>query len=784
MEEEVNQVDVREGYNQVLEENLKLDQNVSHPSIDLANSKSIFFVEGDYNKPQIVRVNIESEGYLTVFVKDGGFGPMTTEVQKQALRWIYSPKYQQQDFTAEDASFTGPTIKVNVERHLCGTGLIWCEPFIHEPINRLPGGFFVKGVCETKILEANWVEYSLDNSGRPLQSHHRARYGDIVQFRIKTEGLNGDIISLQFMEDETQSQLEFVAERTVDGELLIDFPVKMEWQARFFSTIEQAFNDYLRITPVIRYKNLRGEEVAEEGPRLTIENQRSTVDAAKGDVVPVGTEQVEITSAAYNPCRFLEVIFKNKDRDYVYFSQNESVSGEPYHMISGSRDNKKEVLIEASDLDVSECELVSDQHKEDKVSLTYIDFNGDTQSEEAAVVQGDTVKHEVLSNLSENTFHIFYQIWPESDDAARLYSFALQTCRHKEDVPLYVHSDIEWKIAFKWNYRAPLAYAWSHTMQPYSLNRGAIRNLEVNRSMFVRQDEALSNFNLTVLASWDGGDSVEVGRNFAEKVRRTLGLFNRVRNLVNDISGEFTPSENSPVRAWPIEFRIDAPSIGFATSYKLQEMTQETPEYVHQVATVGELQLAASPLIGAQIKVDLVQAAANLGSPAFGRVIAWVRGRAKDHLEINFEIALKGKVNVSANMTIHTRQELSDENSGNVSADGELALEIELSAKAGTGDVAGGVFEADVEAGISGTTDVSIGLEVGADKKGVYALPKAAFGGLVVSYTFRGSVRFGFFKRNWDQSPEDSRLLRARELPIEKEDCYITGQDEENAANP
>lgn len=272
------------------------------------------------------------------------------------------------------------------------------------------------------------------------------------------------------------------------------------------------------------------------------------------------------------------------------------------------------------------------------------------------------------------------------------------------------------------------------------------------------------SFGWSLKAKWDGGDAIEIGDKFMENIRKTLALFVKVKGLVNGITTELKGSA-------PFSLEVKSPAIAASAKWNLKEMDDGTPDYLHKVATMVTLGASAKPLIGATFTLDLISVLATTFSPGVTKVVSFLRDKAKDNLEITFEIRLNGDINVDGKIEINTL--ILSDTTGDIEVTGEISVELELSAKGSTGKLAAGSFEADLHAGITGKASVTGGMEAGADKNGIYVMPVAEFGGVIATFVLKGTVKFGIIKKTFDKSPPDAPIVKANSVKFNKEDYYL-----------
>ena len=518
---------------------------------------------------------------------------------------------------------------------------------------------------------------------------------------------------------------------------------------------------------VIINSSSRDNAVKFYGKPLKITNQISKRVVSKEKPVPVTIGKVAFDPQQYEPCKYTAIVIKTKDREYPFFEEGKTPAGQmqPFEVVAGSAKNKKEVTIELKDYKTERCILSDNAHKKQEAYITSFDFGEDNQKNtEVLKIEGDKLKYNLTSSLSEYNILPLNYIWPKRKKLAHIYKFNFQTCRYTKDLIAHAYPDIVWTLEFKWNHDAPFAYGYSKGLPEHSIDKKKAISASIDGE-WAKQGEMAQSFNYSLKAKWDDGDAIELSDKFLEKIRKTLGLFVKIKTMVEDITDELKGHA-------PFTFEISSPAIALAAKWKLKELNSKTTEHLHQVATLVTIGASAKPLVGATFTLDLIALAAELGSPAISKILTFIRTKAEKTIKITFEVRLKGEINIEGKVEINTL--LPEETTGELKVTGDVGVEIELSAKGG-GETAIAGFEAaaELEAGITGKTSVTGGMEGGADKNGIYCMPVASFNGIIATFVLKGSIKFGTVKKTFDKSPPDAVLAKARSVEFKREDYYL-----------
>ncbi|CAZ94484.1 hypothetical protein [Zobellia galactanivorans] len=720
---------------------------------------------GSLHSPYHILMGSKEDGmYLDVFVPDDGYYAQTPSFRKGKESWIWHTlSDKNRIFTKDDAvGIKGRGVRAVLKKKLCGSALNWIEAFHSYPENKLPSGFYVSGQCDPKITNVTWKKYQDDNNGAEL-GYAEAKFGDMLQLHIETEGLNGELLHIDFEEDEEGTIIDSVSDITYLGKLILNVPIKSIWRNKLFNLAEQTFNDYLRLTPIISYTDPKtGKKESLRSNYIDIQNKIADRKSEKGSAVPVSIGRVEHSILRYNPCKFTSLIIKKKktNRDYIYFDQNKTViNPEPYEMVSGSNKNINNITIKAEGLEVGKCLSSITEHLDEKIVVSYKNNDNIITKEDVVLQGGNTIKHDVICNLSENHLAPLHYIWPKGKRLYRKYDFYFDTCSYKKHVPVHVYSDIKWTLEFQWNHDAPFAYGFSKGLPKHSVDRKKAIGAAIDAEWAKEEGEMAQSFGWSLKAQWDKGDAVEIGDKFMENIRKTLKMFLKVKGIVDGITTQLRGN-------LPFEFEVKSPAIAISAQWYLKEMDSETPDFAHKVATMVTVGASANPLIGATFTIDLISTLANVGSPAVEKIVRFIRDNAKEYVEILFEIRFNGEIKIDGKLEINTLTP--EETTGKIQINGEISVEVELSAKGSTGKFVSGSFEAELEAGITGKASVTGGLEAGADKEGVYVMPVAEFGGVIATFVLKGSVKFGIAKKSFDQSPPEAKIVESDKVEFQK----------------
>jgi len=240
----------------------------------------------------------------------------------------------------------------------------------------------------------------------------------------------------------------------------------------------------------------------------------------------------------------------------------------------------------------------------------------------------------------------------------------------------------------------PLAFKHSG-LKGYSLTKAKETSEKIDKERNSKQKEISFGFNLA--AKWDDGMSQEFGAKWAGKIKE---LGKTVASIEDSLDGILSSTGGgvrklSPGKNLPVTFKILSPSIELSTNWKFAKSDKN-----NKVGKQVAFKLNADPIIGMEITIDLLMAAAYGINPAVGKIIRTIRDLAKEDKDIGIsgdvyiDLVLSGIIKGSMEFNFNTAEDVKK-------FDGKIATSIFIEAKAGIYIKAKGtilVFEATLEA--------------------------------------------------------------------------------------
>lgn len=435
-----------------------------------------------------------------------------------------------------------------------------------------------------------------------------------------------------------------------------------------------------------------------------------------------------------------------------------------YETIAPSQD--KDVLIDITAFQTNACFREQDKHKK-QIKVT------STEYKQPKVKEGSSFAVPVHSALATWNVAPLQYIWPRYNlvkgasgngvDAAENYNVFIHSCRYFSDtshatILIKAYPDIKWELEFKWNHKESFAYSFGNKLHPHDIKTGkekAIGSI-VDGAFSKSFGEMSQSFELSLKSEWDEkSQKQEFGKEFGEKIAKTLAIFNKIKSMTETIS-------NSPLAKGKIMFEIKSPVIAFSAEWYLERAKEGSLE----IATIVVIGVSAKPLVEAEFTINIFKLFIEMGGnaicPGAGTIITWVIDKLGSNAGIHFLIIFSGGIYVDGKVTLNTSYP--KETKGEVKATGKVQVVIEFKAwaKAGSANIGvDGVVKADVNTSVSG------GVKVGADKKGIYSSPVAEFGGIKATFVAAATVKFGILKRTFSYDGE-SILVEPNEIKFNK----------------
>lgn len=380
------------------------------------------------------------------------------------VRWIWCTIDGKLDFDSDDYNLDyaeGTTENwFTIPKVLEGGGLVYLEAYrkSHEPANAAPIGLFVRADGKPKIIAVEWKRYKNDNKGDKISKGTKLPFGDTIQLHIYTEGLYGQEIDIQLMNDDWSDDnlpaferkdgvgvdlkpkqevpdvpqntffvREVKTERVKEGESIpstaitgmlkpgevkdknqsnlniqkavVNVYLDPFWKAKSFADAET-----IQLYAKVKYNGAE-EYVAFESDYITISGSEIV-----SELTPVGNKAVfmgtiETDDANFRPCRYNKIELKQQDKAgsvVVFDSSNmehRKKSVIDIEIVSG----KKETYLLDFDMKTEECEIKPQKHLNNELVVYSVPNEYDFTIEPSSKAKHTVKKAEVKLIKTESS---------------------------------------------------------------------------------------------------------------------------------------------------------------------------------------------------------------------------------------------------------------------------------------------------------------------------------------------------------------------------------------------
>ncbi|WDF54411.1 hypothetical protein [Mucilaginibacter sp. KACC 22063] len=685
--------------------------------------------------------------------------PGTPQAQKNNVTWLLKD-VKRNNVILKFNGIAG--VLININKKYSGQAVFLLEASSSaNAANIHHSGILIRGYCKPLIASSQW---RTTRDGDNIKNGDPISYGDPVFLHLETEGLNGSTLSVELYNQQLGDDKKVYTYNNVlciNGEVNLLIRNTFAWRGKI-DWLQPIENFYIKVKLGNAYiKDSRNQDL--HAVYLKVQNKVSNKKIEPPlNLSPVKLGKQEVNDKRYELCRYTAITITEDSRTLKVFSEKPPVPAKlkDFEIVAGEAHNIKKISVALEDYHTEKCLVKNSTHKKNVAKVTK-----DDKPQPDLTIKGGKVELQLMADIS-NAINVnpFMYIWPPMIKP-QVYQLSLDSCRYTRKLNFLVYPDIKWELEFKWNHDAPFAFKYSNKLNQYELKEAREKAIgsAVDAGMADAWGEMAQSFELSLKAKWDKEkQSVEYGKKICEKIGKTLATFVKIKQLVADITTEVS-------NRTPFSLTIKSPAIAASIGWYRDEQTDGD---VSKAATIVELKFGADPLIGAEFKIDLIQAGAEFISPAIGRIITWLREHSKKHLDLEFSLTLSGDIKISGETQINVNEPKLTQ--GKVSALGVITVDLLLKAHAKGEFTAIGIQgAAEGEASAKASTGVTGGVDVGADQKGIYILPRAEFAGVIVTIVLKGSIKYGVMKKTFDKSPDPLTVLKPASVKFNKDNFYI-----------
>lgn len=152
-----------------------------------------------------------------LFAVGDWYNETTEEEKRSSVKWLWMDQKKRTIFN-KTLKPAGASFGVTLPKKLCGPYAFYLEASLYGRHDHRNTGLHVYGKCEKKITSSSWSknENTADNS--------EINYGHDLFITLETEGLNGDILTLEsYSAKKTDTPIEAVNANCINGSLKAKF---------------------------------------------------------------------------------------------------------------------------------------------------------------------------------------------------------------------------------------------------------------------------------------------------------------------------------------------------------------------------------------------------------------------------------------------------------------------------------------------------------------------------------------------------------------------------------
>lgn len=276
------------------------------------NSNSILDPLGNWF---VVPANKKAHFYIKEWHKD------TTDVQKKgSLYWMVLDK-DRKKIIHRLQCMTDKYFSFRIEKALCGYSYYIEASMSGKPDSNFTG-VFLAGKCDPLLVSSTW---SRTRGGKNIKNtddnNYGLCYGEVVHFHADTEGINGEIVTVEVHNEMWNGDYKMRTLYNVtvtDGQINLKIPNTSEWKGsiKFIQENEEFFVKIKRKNGTF-LKDKNGKD--EHGKYLNIKNVLKTVNKAKpSNQVSLITGAPDKNIKKVGSCKFLKIKVSDVDDFFVF----------------------------------------------------------------------------------------------------------------------------------------------------------------------------------------------------------------------------------------------------------------------------------------------------------------------------------------------------------------------------------------------------------------------------------------------------------------------------------
>ncbi len=475
-----------------------------------------------------------------------------------------------------------------------------------------------------------------------------------------------------------------------------------------------------------------------------------------GRIISRGRGEFNINSPDDYARRNERVYVEARRVDISFTFEGHDANSIIFKVIAGGGSHGSNITVDIPGFNTTDCYRATDKH----IAQTII-LSPDSQR---VTKSGNSFTYRVFSPLPEtsnitsaNNYYPFQYIWPSSARHHN-FNFHINSCRYysnKNEATLIIQAypDIKWKFAVEFAINVsnehgtnmPAGELWAKHFE-------SARAAGVSRSLIDRRNNQGNltpsagvpiQWGIGLEAEWNNKTST---RKFSVDIEQKIRHLTRaVSTIVNVLDTASTWAQAAARRTGvPMSFDLKYPKFAIGISWYAEGSNTNG-----EIASVGEIGLAADPVIGATGTIDLIAATiavagtATTGSPAVAKLIdKFRRGVETLGATVNFDMILSGEIYAAfPSLKFNSIEGVSFEGGFVLGGRFSIRFELGMSLEAGKINSKKPTFILRVQ----GAVEIGVGgsLTVDSDEEGLYCQPKVEFSGAKITAEIEGE--FGWW---------------------------------------
>lgn len=147
------------------------------------------------------------------FVVGEWYSETTEEEKRRNITWLWMDQKKRKIFN-KSIKPMGVPFGVTLPKKLCGSYAFYLEASLYGAHDSRNTGLHVYGKCEEKVTAASW---SKKENAKDVTE---INYGHDLFISLETEGVNGDMLTIEIYSDKNEKSIQTIKKKCIDGKIL------------------------------------------------------------------------------------------------------------------------------------------------------------------------------------------------------------------------------------------------------------------------------------------------------------------------------------------------------------------------------------------------------------------------------------------------------------------------------------------------------------------------------------------------------------------------------------